>query len=107
MGGDSPFNLAGKDWFTVAEAAHYCGVSEDHFRRRASEYGLVPRNFMGRQLYEKAALYAAISNSQPWHSVAELRNTGAAVAVPGWTPELARRLRGERLRPFKPRKKST
>ena len=59
----SQFNLAGKDWFTVPEAAFYCGVSESQFREHAMAYGLTPRRFMGKQLYEKAALYAAIDAS--------------------------------------------
>jgi hypothetical protein len=67
------FNIAGKDWLTVPEAAHYCGVSEDHFRRRAAEYRLMPRNFMGKQLYEKAALYRAIDASEPWHNSSGIR----------------------------------
>ena len=54
------FNIAGKDWLTVDEAAHYCGVSSSQFRKHAIGHGLIPRNFMGKQLYEKAALYAAI-----------------------------------------------
>lgn len=60
------FNLLGKDWLDAAEAAHYCCVSEDHFRRHAASYGLYPRNFMGKQVYEKAELYRAIYQSQQW-----------------------------------------
>jgi hypothetical protein len=66
MGAAEKIDLSGKDWLTVPEAAFYCGVSEDHFRRKATAYGLVPRNFMGKQLYEKAALYAAIHGAKQW-----------------------------------------
>ncbi|BBJ96698.1 MULTISPECIES: hypothetical protein [Xanthomonas] len=31
-------NLAGKDCLNVAEAAHYCGVSESQFRKNALAY---------------------------------------------------------------------
>ncbi|NII75180.1 hypothetical protein FHW84_003778 [Dyella sp. SG562] len=61
------FNLLGKDWLTVIEAAHYCGVHPDTFAKRANEYGLHPRNFMGKKLYEKAELYRAIYQSPLWH----------------------------------------
>lgn len=63
------FNLLGKDWLTVREAAHYCGVHEDTFAKKASEYELHPRNFMGKKLYEKAELYRVIHESPPWHGV--------------------------------------
>lgn len=62
------FDIRGKDWLTVDEAAHYCGVSSRQFRRNAPELGLVPRNFMGKQLYEKNELYRAIENSDNWKS---------------------------------------
>jgi len=61
------FNLLGKDWLTVIEAAHYCGVHPDTFAKRADEYGLHPRNFMGKKLYEKAELYRAIHQAPLWH----------------------------------------
>lgn len=56
-------NLAGKDWLTEPEAAFYCGVSITQFKKHAPSYGLAPRNFMGKKLYEKAELFAAISHS--------------------------------------------
>ena len=69
----SEFSLAGKDWFTTAEAAFYCGVSESQFRKHALAYGLIHRDFMGKQLYEKAALYRAIDASEPWHNSPGIR----------------------------------
>ncbi|SFR87796.1 hypothetical protein SAMN04487782_1534 [Stenotrophomonas maltophilia] len=72
------FDIRGKDWLTVDEAAHYCGVSSRQFRRNALEIGLVPRNFMGKQLYEKNELYKAIENSGSWKS----RETAGASLIP-------------------------
>lgn len=71
------FNLLGKDWLDASEAAFYCCVSEDHFRRNASSYGLHPRKFMGKQVYEKAELYRAIYQSQQWQ---RSPSTGVAVS---------------------------
>nr|GAT44061.1 predicted protein [Mycena chlorophos] len=68
-------DLRGKDWFTVIEAAHYCGVSESQFRKNAPAYGITPRQFMGKQLYERAELYSAIYGAETWH-----RSTGAGIA---------------------------
>ncbi|MGH8036492.1 MAG: hypothetical protein ACREPD_02000 [Stenotrophomonas sp.] len=59
-------NLSGKDWLTVEEASFYCGVSVAQFYAKAPELGLAPRNFMGKKLYEKAALYRAIYDATPW-----------------------------------------
>lgn len=66
MGAAEKIELDGKDWLTVIEAAHYCGVSNSQFRKYALAYGLTPRKFMGKQLYEKAALYNAIYGSEQW-----------------------------------------
>lgn len=63
MGAAEKLDLSGKDWLTVEEAAHYCDVSNGQFRKNAMGYGLTPRRFIGRQLYEKAALYAAIEGA--------------------------------------------
>jgi len=59
-------DLSGKDWLTVDEAAHYCGVSVSQFNARAHEYDLHPRKFMGKKLYEKSALYQAIYGAKAW-----------------------------------------
>jgi hypothetical protein len=75
MGAAEKLDLSGKDWLTVEEAAHYCGVSNSQFRKNAMGYGLTPRRFMGKQLYEKAALYAAIEGAEEWP---RFDSTGAA-----------------------------
>ncbi|MDV9043403.1 hypothetical protein [Stenotrophomonas sp. RAC2] len=64
MGAAERLDLSGKDWLTVEEAAHYRSASNSLFRKNAMGYGLTPRRFMGRQLYEKAALYAAIEGAE-------------------------------------------
>jgi len=59
-------NLSGKGWLTVEEAAFYCGVSVAQFNAKAPGLGLAQRNFMGKKLYEKTALYRAIYDATPW-----------------------------------------
>lgn len=70
------YDLSGKDWLTVGEASHYCGVSESNFRKHATAYGLEPRRFMGKQLYEKAEVYRSISDAKEW---TPRRLTGPAI----------------------------
>ena len=53
-------NLAGKDYFTEAEAAAYACVCPSQFRRRAKEEGIFPRTFMGKVVYRKADIQRAI-----------------------------------------------
>ena len=77
------FNLLGKDWLTALEAAHYCGVHEDTFAKRANEYGLHPRNFMGKKLYEKAELYRAICQSPLWHGSSLSRSPALPFSMAG------------------------
>ncbi|HGM5875901.1 TPA: hypothetical protein ACKP4S_000361 [Stenotrophomonas maltophilia] len=45
---------------TVDEDAHYCSVSRSQFDSNIADYGVEPRNFMGKKLYDQAALYSAI-----------------------------------------------
>lgn len=49
MGAAEKLDLFRKDWLTVEEAAHYCGVSNSQFRKNALNYGLTPRRLMGRE----------------------------------------------------------
>ncbi|MHA6204356.1 hypothetical protein ACXU4B_08040 [Dyella soli] len=107
MGDVSSIKLEGKDWLTEPEAACYCGVSLRKFQTDAPHLPIRPRRFMGKKLYEKAALYAAISNSPFWHQGTEIPAARPAMPISGLSPDLARRLRPEPLRPFKPRKKQT
>lgn len=77
-------NVSGKDWLTVDEAAHYCGVSRSQFDSNIAEYGIEPRNFMGKKLYEKAALYRAIYDATPW-----ARATSQGIAPAPISPDAA------------------
>lgn len=105
---DKPFDIAGKDWLTVDEAAHYCGVSLRQFNEHANDYGLQARNFMGRKLYAKADLYQAIYGARLWQSSASPANgrpSTGAISTRN-SASLSERLRPVRLRPYKPRKKA-
>jgi len=53
-------NLAGKDYFTEEEAAHYACVSVSQFRAKKAEYGLQSFAFMGKKLYRKVDLQGAL-----------------------------------------------
>jgi len=54
------FDLAGKDWMTEKEAAHYCGVSFSQFRSKKEGYDLPFAIFMGKKLYRRRDLDNAI-----------------------------------------------
>lgn len=92
-------NIAGKDWLTVDEAAHYCGVSKSQFSACAHDYGIVARRFMGKKLYERAALHEAIASSPSWDGV-----QSRVDAPTGFPFATHRNLTATRLRPYKPRK---
>jgi hypothetical protein len=99
------FDLRGKDWLTEAEAAHYCGVSLRQFQDRARTFN--PRRFMGKKLYSKNELFDAIQRAPPWHARLEANAalTGAT-QLPPHLQKIMDRLTGERIRPYKPRKKA-
>jgi len=99
MTADKQFNIAGKDWLTVSEAAFYCGVSESQFRHKAADLRLAPRKFMGKQLYEKAALYRAIDASRNWSDIPAEPMRSLSSQYPN--------LVARPLRPYKPRKKKS
>jgi hypothetical protein len=56
-------NLLGKDYFTEQEAAHYCCVSLSQFRKRMTEFSIVPGVFMGKKVYRRADLSKAMERS--------------------------------------------
>lgn len=91
------YDLSGKDWLTVEEAAHYCGVSASQFNAKAPECGLEPRSFMGKKLYEKAGLHRAIHGARPWERTAT-SGIAPAPSSPGAEEALARLARYERKR---------
>src|SRR5690606_29258713 len=53
-------NIAGKDYFTEEEAAHYACVSESQFRAKREEYGLLGFWWMGKKVYRKADIQQAM-----------------------------------------------
>ncbi|NMT33769.1 hypothetical protein HGQ62_03780 [Stenotrophomonas maltophilia] len=79
------FDIRGKDWLTVDEAAHYCGVSVSQFNAKAGEYDLSPRQFMGKKLYEKNELYRAIYSSSDWGSKVA---AGASPSIVPTSPQM-------------------
>ncbi|WP_447906907.1 hypothetical protein [Stenotrophomonas geniculata] len=83
-------DLSGKDWLTVDEAACYCGVSASQFNARAHEYELKSRNFMGKKLYEKAALYKAIYGAKAWRCPSATSAPTLAATSPEMKEALAR-----------------
>jgi hypothetical protein len=119
------FNIAGKDWFTEDEAAHYCGVSLRQFRAHYEELGISPRRFMGKKLYAREELSSIIGQSDPWHRLTRPRKDGQSLvdvivrgrkeveAAARLAKKLARHaanrpnLAPVPMRPYKPRKKAT
>lgn len=93
-------NLEGKDWFTEIEAAHYCGVSKSQFAARAVGYGISAKRFMGKKLYERAALHEAISRAPLWHGEGQ-----PFVASENSPLRPHRNLDPIRIWPYRPRKK--
>lgn len=120
-------HLEGKDWFTEAEAAEYCGVALSTFREGYRTLGIVPRRFLGKKLYSRADLFAAIDRSPAWEATPRLTGNASKLLtnlrpvrqhpykprksaqqsvdeLMQGDPTLAHRLTGVRLRPYKPRK---
>lgn len=83
MGAAEKIDISGKDWLTVDEAAFYCGVSSSQFRKYALGYGLVPKRFMGKQLYAKSALYTAIHGSESWQQSQSIGEGRAPISIGG------------------------
>ncbi len=54
-----------KEFLTLREAAHFCGVSYDHFIKNRADYGISSIHFMGKQLYRKNDLVRAIERLAP------------------------------------------
>jgi len=96
-------DLSGRDWLPVEEAAFYCGVSVAQFNAKAPSLGLAPRNFMGKKLYEKAALHRAIHDASHW-SGAGARGGAASPGSPAAAEAMARLARYERRKGLSPRR---
>lgn len=57
------FDLRGKDYFTVDEAAHFSCVCNSQFRAKAKEYGIQPFPWMGKQVYRRIDLVRAMERA--------------------------------------------
>jgi hypothetical protein len=100
-------HLEGKDWFTEAEAAEYCGVALSTFREGYRDLGIVPRRFLGRKMYARADLFQAIADSPAWQpstsAAKPITSIGLKAATSSGDPSAA--LQPVRLRKYVPRKK--
>lgn len=99
--------LAGKDWFTEAEAAEYCGLSLRHFRDSYRDFGIAPKRFAGRKLYSRADLYQAIAKAPEWQPSTNAGSPGISAGrkAAASSGALSDRLRPVRLKDYVPRKK--
>jgi hypothetical protein len=57
------YDLAGKDYFTASEAAHYCCVSLSHFRENIRNSGLPPGKLWGKYIYRRSDLRRLIEET--------------------------------------------
>jgi hypothetical protein len=53
-------NLAGKDYFTEKEAAHYCGVCLRQFQAHRKDEGIPCVRHMGKKLFRRQDLERSI-----------------------------------------------
>jgi len=95
----SEFDLRGKDYFTEAEAAHYCGVSLRQFQDHSRQFRA--RRHLGKKLYSRAELADSIERADPWLHSTNVEtpsiSNGARTASNGGA-------RSERLNPVRLRK---
>lgn len=102
-------NLAGKDFFSEIEAAHYCCVSSAQFQQSTEALlaaGVKARRSLGKKVYLRSELARMIENAPAWSRSADGSLSAAA-------PPLAERmlvafrgnLTNKRIRPYKPRTK--
>lgn len=60
---DKQLNIAGKDFFTEKEAAHYMGCSISKWKEIKKQYNLEPLRPAGRNLYRRADLRRLVEQS--------------------------------------------
>lgn len=107
MNAAEKIRLEGKDWFTEAEAAAYCGVVLSTFRAGYRALGLTPKRVMGKKLYSRAALYAAIDRCPEWQPSTNAGAPGTSVGpkAASSSGDPSARLKPVRLREYAPRRK--
>ena len=54
-----------EQYLTMRDAAKFCGVSYDHFRRERASHGVAAIYFMGKRLFRKSDLINAIERNAP------------------------------------------
>lgn len=93
-------NIAGKDFLTIEEAAHYACVSSSQFRDKAREHGLRPFRWMGKTVYRKDDIRRAMeraadlaSAEEPAPDTPSLARTGFAVLAAANEAHARRRAR--------------
>ena len=89
-------SLAGKDYFTVPEAAYYAGISISHWRTHVQRE-FPPGEFYGKLLYRRSDVQRFIESKIKWprstdEAIAK-SSTGRRMAGGGATP-LARSMLG-------------
>ena len=62
-------DLAGKDYFTEKEAAHYCGVCLRQFQKKIKQTPLRAGRFFGKNMYRRTDLQKLIEETawQPFN----------------------------------------
>lgn len=107
MGAAEKIRLEGKDWFTEAEAAGYCGVSLTKFREGYAKLGISPKRAFGRKLYARSDLYAAIAACPEWQPSTNAADRGisAGLRAAAKSGSPLDQLRPARQRPYVPRKR--
>lgn len=106
MSAAEKIHLEGKDWFTEAEAAAYCGVALATFRAGYRALGITPKRAFGRKLYSRSDLYRAIDGSPEWQRSTPVGKPGISVGprAVSTSADPSERLRAQRLREYAPRK---
>jgi hypothetical protein len=85
-------NLAGKDYFTVAEAAEYAGISVSHWRARIQRE-FPPGEFYGKLIYRKVDVQRFIESKVKWPQPMPTERRGSMIGRV-IDPSVEARLRG-------------
>jgi len=78
------FDLRGKEYFTVAEAAHFCCVSLSQFSAHEPNLkalGFAPLRIMGKKVYRRVDLISFIEESDEWQQSVNAAEAGISTGV--------------------------